>query len=201
MFKRTKGYLLLTMLVLTGLAGKLHSDTLSAKERRHLVVELKDSRAALLQAIEGLSSKQLNYRPGKKDASIKDCLLQLSETETHLWNTAQSAVSREDRPRSFSGFNDADLERVVPMQLPYLLHLQPTQRKKLATSEVLQILKDNRSEMLRFAKTTTESLRERTCDTQFGSFDVYQTILLAGYCTEYFTNEIEKIKAGKNFPK
>jgi hypothetical protein len=37
MFKRTRGYLLLTLLVLTGLAGRKHNETLTGKEREQLL--------------------------------------------------------------------------------------------------------------------------------------------------------------------
>lgn len=37
MFKRTRGYLLLILLVLTGLAGRTHTETLTGKERNQLL--------------------------------------------------------------------------------------------------------------------------------------------------------------------
>ena len=59
MFKRTKGYLLLTLLVLTGLAGNTHSNSLSGKERKVLVNHLKDSKTAFLKSVKNLSEDQL----------------------------------------------------------------------------------------------------------------------------------------------
>ncbi|MFL5788794.1 MAG: hypothetical protein ACJ748_12120, partial [Flavisolibacter sp.] len=61
MLKRTKGYFLLTMLVLTGLAGRLHTDTLSGKERRFLISELKLTSSDFLLSIKYLTPRQLNY--------------------------------------------------------------------------------------------------------------------------------------------
>jgi hypothetical protein len=37
MFKRTRGYLLLTLLVLTGLAGRTHNETFTGKESTQLL--------------------------------------------------------------------------------------------------------------------------------------------------------------------
>ena len=45
MHKRTKGYTLLLLLVLTGLAGRQSTTTITSKERRFLIEELKESKS------------------------------------------------------------------------------------------------------------------------------------------------------------
>ncbi|HEX2535578.1 MAG TPA: hypothetical protein VHK69_17670, partial [Chitinophagaceae bacterium] len=59
MFKRTNGYILLALLVVTGLAGRISSDTISSKERRTLTGQLKDTRNALVKSVKGLTAEQL----------------------------------------------------------------------------------------------------------------------------------------------
>ena len=44
MLKRTKGRILLTMLVVTGLAGTVNNSTLSNKERKFVIIQLKDTK-------------------------------------------------------------------------------------------------------------------------------------------------------------
>ena len=61
MLKRTKGYTLLLLLVLTGLAGRISTTTITSKERRVAIDELKESKVAVLKSVKGLSEKQLNF--------------------------------------------------------------------------------------------------------------------------------------------
>src|SRR6187551_3828204 len=95
MFKRTKGYFLLTMLVLTGLAGRLHTNILTTKERHYLVTELKTSKKELLKNVEDLSAKQLNFKADKNALSIKECVYKLISIEYSLWTSAQNSLKQE----------------------------------------------------------------------------------------------------------
>src|SRR5689334_12113521 len=83
MFKRTKGYILLTMLVLTGLAGRIHTDSLHGKERKLLVTEIKSDRNALLEELNGLSVKQFNFQV--QGRSIKKCIQEQINYESNIW--------------------------------------------------------------------------------------------------------------------
>src|SRR3982751_2395654 len=98
MLKRTKGYLLLTLLVLTGLAGNTHSNSISGKERRSLVNQLKDSKAALLESIEGLSDAQLNFKPAPDKWSVRECIYHLAVAENNLWTATSAALKKDINP-------------------------------------------------------------------------------------------------------
>src|SRR4029079_3153495 len=93
--KRTKGYFLLTMLVLTGLAGRIHSNILTTKERRTLVTELKTSKNDFLKTVEGLSARQLNFKAGKNKMSIKECIYKLVSIENNFWTCAKASLKQE----------------------------------------------------------------------------------------------------------
>src|SRR3982751_4119986 len=92
MLKRTKGYLLLTMLVLTGLAGRFHTETLTNKERRILLQGIKEARAAFNESTSGLSKKQVNFRIAKSQPSIKDYIYQAVSAEQYFWSIAKDAL-------------------------------------------------------------------------------------------------------------
>ena len=62
MLKRTKGRLLLTLLVITGLAGTLSNTALTEKERKFVVHNLKDTKSEVQKSIKGLSDAQLNFK-------------------------------------------------------------------------------------------------------------------------------------------
>ena len=75
MIKRTTGRLLLTLLVITGLAGTLDTGSLSQKERKQAINLIKSSRKEVLNSIEGLSPRQLKYKPSPNEASISELIM------------------------------------------------------------------------------------------------------------------------------
>src|SRR5690606_3070146 len=73
MLKRTYGRLLLTLLVATGLAGKVNDTSLSKSERKFLVTQYKETRAALFSKTKDLSTAQLKFRPAPDKWTIEEC--------------------------------------------------------------------------------------------------------------------------------
>jgi hypothetical protein len=196
MFKRTKGYFLLTMLVLTGLAGRMHTNILTTKERRTLVTELKSSRNDFLRSVEGLSAKQLNFRPGKNELSIKECVYKLASVENYLWTTAKASLKEEitSVPKSIS--NDEALFSFVAQK-----NFQCNEVKFKNTKEALKFYKNERADILKYVHTSTENVRAHAAKTCAGNFDAYQLIMLNAIFAGYYTQQIENIKMHANFPK
>src|SRR5215212_6014931 len=98
MLKRTKGYTLLLLLVLTGLAGRLSTTTITSKERRLIIDELKESKAVVFKTVKGLSEEQLNFKTSAGQRSIKECLQQIIVVENHLWNMADASLNKPANP-------------------------------------------------------------------------------------------------------
>jgi hypothetical protein len=196
MFKRTKGYFLLTMLVLTGLAGRMHTNILTTKERRTLVTELKSSRNDFLRSVEGLSAKQLNFRPGKNELSIKECVYKLASVENYLWTTAKASLKEEitSVPKSIS--NDEALFSFVAQK-----NFQCNEVNFKNTKEALKFYKNERADILKYVHTSTENVRAHAAKTCAGNFDAYQLIMLNAIFAGYYTQQIENIKMHANFPK
>jgi hypothetical protein len=197
MFKRTKGYFLLTMLVLTGLAGRLHSDTLTARERHYLATELKASKTELLQSIAGLSNKQLNFTPRKSKLSIKDCIYKLASIEENLWTSAKISLQQEDQFPQKTITNDNMLVSVAQQQLPVC----SKEVRFNNVDDALKLYKSQRTQMLRYVQTSTENVRMHVAKTAAGNFDAYQLILLNTLYTHYYVQQIEQIKSNPKFRK
>ena len=202
MLKRPKGYLLLTMLVLTGLAGRLHSDTLSGKERRFLINELKTSKSAFTESIEGLSIKQINFKPGKNKKSIKDCIYHLAFIQNNLWQITKNGLKKSTNTIQIKKISDTEVATLLEHQLqdPELF-ISLKNGSVLSNEEAKKLLKDNRADLLRYIKTTTENVRSHMVQTPHGVFDAYQVMLMNSMYTNYFTRVIEHIKSNPNFPK
>lgn len=195
MFKRTRGYFLLTMLVLTGLAGRLHTNILTTKERHTLVAELKNSKTDFLKSVEDLSVKQLNFKTGKNDRSVKECVYELISIENNLWVSAKASLKQETSPFQRTVPNDEQLHSIV--EKSFQCHELKFNRMK----EALKFYKNQKTEMLKYVHTSTENVRAHVAKTCVGNFDAYQLMLLSAIYTEYYTQQIEEIKAHPNFPK
>jgi hypothetical protein len=197
MFKRTKGYFLLTMLVLTGLAGRLHTNILTTKERHTLAAELKTSKKDLPKMVEDLSTRQLNFKVGKNALSIRECVYKLVSIENSLWISAQASLEQEPSSLQKTILYDEALITVAAQQKNF-------QYKELKFKNIKQALKfyrNDRAEMLRYVQTSTQNVRQHIAKTSIGNFDAYQLMLLNTIYAKTYIQQIEEIKAHPNFPK
>jgi hypothetical protein len=203
MLKRTRGYLLLVMLVLTGLAGRLHWDILSGKERSLLVDSLKITKALFLQSTDKLSTHQLNYKSSREDLSIKDYSFLIAETEKRF----QQLMIQINSLRSPSSTD----KRVVLNYHPLCFLIKNFPDLKSATEQMLfnkhskekdleNLFKQYRANELRYARTTTENLHHYIIKADQDSIDLYQ---LSIHLTEFDRQCIEQIghiKQSAGFP-
>jgi hypothetical protein len=196
MFKRTKGYFLLTMLVLTGLAGRMHTNILTTKERRTLVTELKSSRNDFLKSVEVLTPKQLNFKTNKNEMSIKQCVFKLTSIENNLWAAAKTSLKQETSSLQKTISNDEALTSFIQQKT-----FQCDELKFKNTKEALKFYKNERADMLKYVHTSTENVRAHIAKTCAGNFDAYQLLLLNTIFAKYYTQQIETIKSNPNFPK
>lgn len=94
MIRRTKGYILLTLLVLTGMASRNTGKTLSYKERTAIVKELKAARQELVQALEATSTAQ--WHSGNAAAmACREYYVQLSRIQEALMHPAPENLVRD----------------------------------------------------------------------------------------------------------
>jgi hypothetical protein len=164
MLKRTKGYVLLTLLVLTGLAGRIHSDTLSGKERRYLNDHLKESRDNFLSSFRGLNEEQLNFKSAPDKWSVKDCIHHLALSEQGLRTMADNALKQPANPEKRSEIKITDeqlwqmvVSREQKAQAPETL--RPDQAKWATVKDAASDFKTHRSNLIKYVKTTTEDVR------------------------------------------
>jgi hypothetical protein len=201
MFKRTNGYVLLTLLVLTGMAGRVTNETLHSKERRLLITSLKDTRADLLATVKDLSDRQLDYRPRKSAPSIRELLADIVAAEKAYSlqaHTALSAPTGRDRAARVS-----DEERAAQ-----LAHYCPVLGKghgatpSLKNAErALEQYKEDRARAIKYIRTTTQDVRAYTAPTAAGPADVYQLYLALCAHQAGHNQQIREIVQSAGFPK
>jgi hypothetical protein len=206
MLKRTKGYLLLTLLVLTGLGGRIHSDSLSGKERRFLTSHLKETKTGLIKAVEGLTDAQLNFKPSAEQWSIKECVQHIALSEANLWTWAESTLKETPNPEKRNDIKVKDEEVVAKVssrenRVKTTETLEPASSKWSSANEALEAFKESRGALLKYVKTTTEDVRSHVTQSHMGSIDVYQVMLLISAHTARHIKQIEEIKTAQHFPK
>ena len=206
MLKRTKGYILLTLLVITGLANQVPSETLTSKERKFLINSLKDTKENLAKTIKGLSELQLNFKPAADKWSLKECVQHLAITEQNLWMMADAALKEpaNSEDRKEIKMSDQDMlnfmnDRSKKFQAAEIV--KPEQSKWKTTAEAMNAFKESRMRLIKYVKTTTDDVRNHVAKAPFGSIDVYQVFLVISAHTARHTQQIEEVKADPGFPK
>lgn len=206
MLKRTKGRLLITLLVVTGLAGTLNENSVSREERKYAVSILKDGRDDVLEKTKGLSDKQLTYIHPQSQFSIKDCLLQIIWSEEKLWDNISTIMKQTANPEKRLDIALTD-KQIVNMTEKGNIAPSGSNTFKLANApwktpqNTVNKFKNMRNGHIKYMKTSTEDLRNHVALTPVGWIDCYQYILIMGAETNYYVQQIDKILKHRKFPK
>src|SRR5215471_5942072 len=97
--RRSKyGYLLLALLVTTGLAGTITSTSISNKERKYAATLMKDTKSDLMKAVKGLSESQLNFKSAPDRWSVKECVFHIATVEKNLWKLVENSLKQPANP-------------------------------------------------------------------------------------------------------
>ena len=199
MLKRTKGYTLLLLLVLTGLAGRLSTTTITSKERRLVIDELKESKSALLKSLKGLSERQVNFK-NKHSASIKDHILHATLSEQSLWKMIDMTLKQPEQKFKIKLSDDKALFLLARNETE-LENFKSAKTKWKTTDQIMDVFKTRRSELIKFAKTSTDDMRSHVLQMPVGYIDSYQMLLYIAAHTKRHIKKIEEIKADPVFPK
>lgn len=206
MLKRTKGRLLLTLLVVTGFAGTLNDTTLTKQERKFVVSQLKDTKTDLLKSIRGLTETQLNFKQSPGRWSVKECFYDLTLAETGLWRMLEASLKEPATPEKLSELkiSDEELLKAITHQTtkaaaPELF--PPGKADWQSMNEAVSAFKASRLQHLKYVKTTTEDLRNHFIQLPFGWVDCYQFILFMSGNSNRKIQQINEIIADPDFPK
>lgn len=204
MIKRTMGRILLSLLVITGLAGTLNSSTISTKERKSATSLLKDSKAGILDAVRGLHTEQLNFRKDINGPSVRECILQAATNEHQLWKQLQSTLKKQANP---------EMRKQIVLTDDQLL--QKAEKGNFATTvlpagilydyatveQAITAFRKERTEHLKYMKMTTEDLRNHVLHTPSGWIDCYQLCLVMAADCAHLEKVINGLKQDPRFPE
>ena len=199
------GYLLLALLVITGLAGTVTSISITSKERKFAATHLKDTKVNLLKSVKGLSQAQLDFRTGPGKWSIRECIYHIAISENTLWRLLQSTMKQPANPEKRSDIKLTD-DQVIRMaedrsrKFKTTQNLEPKNTPYKTLDEALEGFKSIRTEHIKYMKTTTEDLRNHIAQLPVGWVDCYQICLFMSAHSNRHMQQIEELKADPNFP-
>ena len=202
MLQRTKGRILLALLVVTGMAGTLKDTTISQKERKTAAIALKQSRSDFFKSVKDLSPEQLRFKPAPGQASIEEKIYQAASAELAFGKMIETALAQRTTPakRSSLRLSDTDLETTMSNRPELVRPIESNQKNWKSVNEALATFKAERSDRLKYVKTTTEDLRNHLVELPSGILDSYQLILLSSINSSRYVQEIKAIMADPTFP-
>ena len=205
MRKSKYGYLLLALLVTTGLAGTITSTSINNKERKYAATLMKDTKSDLLKAVKGLSDEQLNYKSAPDQWSVKECVFHIALAEKNLWELVENCLKQPAAPEKRKEIKLTD-EQLVNMMEDRNLKVktseppEPKNVKWKTVDEALEYFKELRTDHIKYLKSTTEDLRNHVVQMKIGSLDCYQVCLFIGSHSNRHIQQLNELKADANFP-
>ena len=205
MIKRTMGRSLLTLLVVTGLAGTINDTSISKKERKIGVGIMKDTRDDAVNATKGLSDAQVNFKAAPEKWSVKECMYHIAGAEKLLWTMFEGTMKAPANPEKRSEIKVTD-EQVVKMiedrttkaQAPE--PIQPKNTGFNSLTEAVEDFKNSRGDHIKYLKNSTEDLRNHVVQMPFGYIDCYQFLLFMAAHSNRHTQQMNEVKANSGFP-
>ncbi len=206
MLKRTKGLLLLTLLVITGLAGTLKDSTISQKERKSAINLMKDTKADVFKSIKGLSDAQIDFKQASDRWSVKECVYHIAIAEKNLWDMLEASMKTAANPEKRSDIKVTDEQLIKMMEdrsnkVKTAPPFEPQNTPYKSLNEALNDFKERRADHIKYLKSTTEDLRNHVVQMPFGSIDCYMLSLMIASHSNRHTQQLNEVKADPNFPK
>jgi len=198
--RKTYGYLLLVFLVLSGLAGTPTDDVLSKKERKFAADHMKSTKMNLLDAVKGLSEKQLNYKAAADKWSVQECVYHIAASEKTLWVMLEASMKEAATPEKKKDLKVTD-DQVIKMvesrenKVKTFAPLEPQNTGFKSLDEALNDFKNTRAAHIKYIKATSEDLRNHFVQMPFGMLDCYQLCLMISAHTARHTAQLNEVKA------
>jgi hypothetical protein len=195
---------LVALLLVTGAAAASAQEVTSA-ERDRALQYLESTKKNVLEATEGLSQAQWNFKPTPDSWSVAQVMEHIAAAEDFI----RDNLVKEKVMVSPSGPPGRDVKKTdeaVVAMVPDRTHkaqapepLVPSNRFGSPDGSVNHFV-ESRATTEQFLKTTT-GLRDHVMDGPVGKMDGYEFVLfIAAHC-ERHTKQINEVKANLNFPK
>jgi len=206
MLKRRLGVYLITLLVITGLAGTINDDSITKPQRKYAIGLMKESYRDIIESVNKLSGQQLNFQTSTNSSSIKEFIFQFAATEKYLWQKFENAMKNQANPEKRSNIKISD-DQIANLEEDVLLKALSTGdgfAKKTSPASLVktaETIKNQRQDYIKYMRTTTEDLRNHVVQLPSGWVDCYQLYLLITRYSFYISQKITALKSDPAFPK
>lgn len=203
--RKKYGYILLTMLIVSGLAGIPTDNSLTKKERKFATEHMKDTKADLLNSVKDLTKEQLKYRSAPDKWTAQECVYHIAATETGLWQLLETTMKAPANPEKRSEIKMTDEQLLNTIQdrsfkAKTAESFEPKNSPYKSLEDALGDFKEKRTDHIKYLKNSTEDLRNHVAQTPLGWLDCYQITLLISSHSNRHTQQINEIKNEAGFP-
>lgn len=180
------------------------ADTPAQTDKEKLLSELTRTETRLVQAVEGLSAAQWNFKPAPDRWSIAECTEHIAAAEPMIRGMIAEAIKKELTPEMAKSANKDDTlskgmtDRSKKFKAPE--PLIPTNRYGSA-ADALAVFKKERAETVKLASGDTDLRTHGGEHFLVGPLDGMGWFLFLSGHSERHTLQIEEVKADPNFPK
>lgn len=178
-------------------------DVLSVHDRQAGVAHLETSRAAIIEAVRGLSANQWNFRESPGRWSVAEVVEHLALTEEILFKNVEQIMKT---PETSTKRDHASLDKTILVAVPDRSNkataapgTEPTGR--WLPNSALNEFRARRQKTIEFLRTTA-GLRVHRSESPFGEpMDAYQWLLFISAHSERHLKQIVEVKAASEFPR
>ncbi len=161
------------------------------------------TRKQFLDAIEGLSEAQWNYKPNATTWSVAEVAEHIAISEETIGGMVYKMVEGPAKQVDLKANDEAIMKGMVDrskkFQAPEML--TPTHRWK-NRGELTRDFKANRDKLIAYVDKTSDDLRHHSAPHPvFKEMDAYQWVLVISTHAERHMLQILEVKSNPNFPK
>ena len=175
---------------------------LTQDERNRAMSELHASRKVVVDAVAGLSEKQLNWKAKPEQWSAAEIVEHLAITEDFLFGMYKQVAAGPADPAAKAAQKDEDfLKSIRSRDEKVKAPEQATPKKTFTnTAAALKAFEERRVRNISYVETTKDQdLRMKIVPTM--KMDAYQVFLLLAAHAQRHVDQISELKATAGFPK
>lgn len=182
----------------------INQTELTEAERKFAVDHLTKTKSDLINAVQGLSEAQLNFKPAADRWSVLECVQHITLSSQGLFGFEQQTLKTPNDSNFKASVTDEQFitmieDRSHKAQAPE--PFKPINSPYKTLDETLKVFTGARDSLITYLQTTNEDLRAHIAQLPFAKVDAYQIILLISAHTNRHTQQLNEVKADANFPK
>jgi len=177
---------------------------LTEAERKFATDHLNQTRTDLINAVQGLSDAQLNFKPAPDRWSVLECVQHITLTSEGLFGFVQQTLKTPNDSAFKPTVTDDQFITMVEDRSHKAQAAEPFKPEHATFKTLEETLKSfnaGRDSLVTYVQTTHDELRDHIAVLPFAKVDAYQLILLISAHTNRHTQQLNEVKADPNFPK